>query len=114
MSKYDKAITYFEEAIRESDEIIAESSPRLKAELIEQKEHFLTALSALSEQANRWIPVIQRLPEEYTMVLAWEGDYAFRAEHVDGKWYEATHEPAYQSNITHWRPLPEGPKEVKP
>jgi len=51
MNKHDKAIKYFEEAIQESDEIIADCSPALQAELNKQKQHFTLALSALREQA---------------------------------------------------------------
>jgi hypothetical protein len=50
MSKYDKAIEYFDEAIRESDAIIAVCSPDLQAELTEQKAHFEVALAAMWEQ----------------------------------------------------------------
>ena len=45
MSEIKKAIAYFEDAIRESDEIIADCSETLQAELIEWK-----ALSA-----NWWL-----------------------------------------------------------
>lgn len=41
------AIAYFEEDIRESDEIISKCSPALQAELEEQKRHFVAALEAL-------------------------------------------------------------------
>lgn len=68
------------------------------------------ALTAWNRRADGWIPVSERLPEEYTMVLVWEGDYAFRAEHAEGKWYEATNEPISEHvNITHWMPLPPAP-----
>lgn len=41
------AIAYFEDAVRESDKIIADCSPALQAELTEQKQHFVVALEAL-------------------------------------------------------------------
>ena len=53
MSEFERAITYFEDAVRESDEIIKDCSPTLQAELNEQKQHFITGLEALREQAER-------------------------------------------------------------
>ena len=47
MKRLEKAIAYFEDAIRESDEIIAECSEELQEELTEQKEHFVVALDAM-------------------------------------------------------------------
>lgn len=45
--KYEKAIQYFEEAIRDSDQIIKQSPLELQVELIWQKKHFETALAAM-------------------------------------------------------------------
>lgn len=47
MDKYEQAIAYFEDAIKESDEIIADCTPELQAELTEQRGHFVTALETL-------------------------------------------------------------------
>lgn len=44
MNETEKAIAYFEDAVRESDEIIADCSPNLQADLTEQKQHFVVAL----------------------------------------------------------------------
>jgi hypothetical protein len=54
--KYDKAIAYFEDAVRESDEIISDCSEALQTELTEQRWHFVTALSALRAQQERENP----------------------------------------------------------
>lgn len=51
--KVKDAIAYFEDAIREGDEIIADCSPALQAELTKQKGHFVVALAALREQEQR-------------------------------------------------------------
>ncbi|HYE80852.1 MAG TPA: hypothetical protein VEG39_01660 [Clostridia bacterium] len=48
-SKLRSAIEYFEDAIRESDEIIEDCSEDLKAELINQKKHFETAVEAMKD-----------------------------------------------------------------
>lgn len=52
----EKAITYFEDAIHETDEIIADCSKRLQKELTEQKGYFEVALTAMRQvQANNHI-----------------------------------------------------------
>ena len=53
MNEIKRAIAYFEDAIRESDEIIADCSPALQVELTEQKEYFIVGVEALREQAER-------------------------------------------------------------
>lgn len=47
MNEIEAAIAYFKDAVRETDEIIADCSPDLQAELTEQKRHFVVALDAL-------------------------------------------------------------------
>lgn len=46
------AIAYFEDAVRDSNEIISECSPDLQAELEEQKRHFAVALEAMERLAH--------------------------------------------------------------
>jgi len=102
MSKHCEAIKYFEEAIQESDEIIAECTPALQAELANQKEHFVVALSALREKDTQWIPASERIPEDGDVVLMW---------HKDGFLMMAISIFDEMEDVTHWRPLPAGPKE---
>jgi len=49
MKKLEQAIAYFEDAIKESDEIIAECSEKLQKGLTEQKGHFETALKVMKK-----------------------------------------------------------------
>jgi len=49
MTKLEQAIAYFEDAIRESDEIIAECSEALQKELMDQKKHFEIALKIMKK-----------------------------------------------------------------
>ena len=49
MKKLEQAIAYFEDAIKESDEIIAECSEKLQKELTEQKKHFEVALKIMKK-----------------------------------------------------------------
>ena len=53
MNEITTAIAYFEDAMRETDEIIEDCSPALRAELDEQKEHFTVGVEVLREQAER-------------------------------------------------------------
>jgi hypothetical protein len=47
LGEIEKAIAYFEDAVNESDEIIADCTEALQAELTEQKKHFVVALEVL-------------------------------------------------------------------
>lgn len=78
------------------------------------------AISALREQEERrWIPATERLPRNYTPVLACIPSLAQTKQqtvhecHIgaDGEWHSAT-APAYREAVTHWMPLPKPPKEV--
>jgi hypothetical protein len=61
--KIHEAIAYFEDAIRESDEIIAECSEALKKELTEQKGHFEVALEAMKKQIPQKVKIWEGLNE---------------------------------------------------
>lgn len=74
MGEYQAAIVYFEDAIRESDEIIEDCSPNLKAELIEQKEHFVEALDAMRAQAEDEKPPVAQC--EYKLHYPREEGYS--------------------------------------
>jgi len=52
-----EAIAYFEDAVRESDEIISDCSEALQTELTEQRGHFVVALAALRAQQERENPL---------------------------------------------------------
>jgi len=73
------------------------------------------------EEAQRWIPVSERLPENYQRVIACGTDYANEpvgaAKFIDGKWYDqdvvdncGDWERLY--NVTHWLPLPAPPEAI--
>ena len=72
------------------------------------------AIEKLSDRnVGKWIPVTERLPEEYTRVIgfmAWKSMTAI--EYQNGKWYSIDHlEPLPDEAVTHWMPLPQPPKE---
>lgn len=78
----------------------------------------ITALRGYAAAAgDRWIPVSERLPNEYEQVVFWgpyfdnEPEFGFWTE--SRGWQEMTCEEAVQP-VTHWmplQPLPEPPKE---
>jgi hypothetical protein len=112
MNKYQQAIAYFEDAVRESDEIIADCSPALQAELTAQKNHFVVALEVMRK--NRWIPVSERLPEcdkrygETNVLVCMDDEFIATATYVKNKGFELW---AESGDVTYWMPLPEPPKE---
>lgn len=65
----------------------------------------------------QWIPVTERLPEQYVSVLVYIPSDAQlptvkEAYLVDGYWMTRMY--AYrEKEITHWMPMPDGPKEVE-
>ena len=66
--KIEEAVKWMEEAIQETTECFEECSPALQKELIEQKEVFELALTALRSMQKTtkpgWISVKERLPDD--------------------------------------------------
>lgn len=91
MDKYEQAIAYFEDAIKESDEIIADCSPDLQAELTEQKGHFVVALEVLREPSTLYVRVkpCHNLPESLKQLrgkCCTYGDISFdKFQHIQEK-----------------------------
>ena len=73
------------------------------------------AISALVR--DRWISVEERLPplfdETYLVALAWGGVGTMEFKHTGFHNY-GSFSPVPIGAVTHWRPLPEPPKEDKP
>lgn len=76
------------------------------------------AVAALREQEQRrWIPVEERLPQNYISVLV----YIPTAEPLpmvheayigdDGEWHSSIVYGVENEDVTHWMPMPEPPKE---
>jgi hypothetical protein len=71
------------------------------------------SLEEFAEPKNQWIPVSARLPEEYKMVLVWDGDNMFRAEMVNMPWHGIPDNTGFlPDSITHWRTMPKPPGGV--
>ena len=82
-------------------------------ELSRDRDSMNDANIALYGALPQWIPVTERLPEEYTRVIgfmAWKAMTAI--EYQNGKWHSINHlEPLPDEAVTHWMPLPEPPKD---
>ena len=87
------------------------------ASLERYKEALSMAVAALREQEKRrWIPVEERLPQNYISVLvciptaeplpmvheAYIGD--------DGEWHSSVFYGIENEDVTHWMPMPKPPK----
>ena len=60
------------------------------------------------QEATKWIPVTERLPEKEKRVVAYKG-YSFLAKIVGNQWFDVEWN-CYRYGVTHWMPLPEPPK----
>ena len=78
------------------------------------------AADAIEELSKpRWIPVTERLPEEWKSVLTYQpyvGDEEKPLIRVSwyigvGSWRECERANKLELPVTHWMPLPEPPKE---
>lgn len=65
------------------------------------------------ERKREWIPVTERLPEEYTRAIGYMAWKAMTAiEYQNGRWYLVDHlAPLPDKAVTHWMPLPKPPEE---
>ena len=58
---------------------------------------------------SKWIPVTERLPEQYESVIVWTSDRELGEAQFDGERFEWCADEAF-ADVTHWMPLPEPPK----
>lgn len=80
---------------KDSQRVIADLSNRLKDVLNQE----------------RWIPVIEKYPQLYTVVLLFYPRYGRLVGFRDGNYYSNECGNPLPSSPTHWRELPEPPKE---
>lgn len=124
----EEAIKWMEEAIVDTKEFFDQCSPALQKELIEQKEVFELAISAIRAAPKHldreaWVSVDDKLPQDEKEVLAY---YGFN--HGDGDlgmrfmgtltYFAHDPEPHWQHKstgitVTHWMPLPEPPEKLE-
>jgi len=70
-------------------------------------------------EKNEWIPVTERLPDAEVEVLTWSegGDLRVSARDEKGCFWSRCMDSCgccdgYDQNITHWRPMLEGPPKA--
>ena len=75
------------------------------------------AIAAIREQEERrWIPVTERLPQNYISVLVYlPGERPHPTVHEayiggDGEWHSSVVYGVENEDVTHWMQLPEPPK----
>ena len=59
---------------------------------------------------RRWVPVGERLPDNEMPVMVLSAGIAFIACASWGRWLDLGGIDRNLSNVTHWQPLPPGPK----
>lgn len=108
--KIEEAVKWMEEAIQETTECFEQCSPTLQKELIEQKEVFELAISALRSMPETtkpgWISVKERLPDDENQKCLWL--WEDKEITLNEAWAVRGWIPR---NITHWMPLPKPPEE---
>lgn len=96
-------------ALNETLDAAADAIEELQAQLMYSND----AAKAIAEKVPKWIPVTERLPEEYVNVLC----YCSRNKQYGcGEWSKEDNGTIYWSDLngmipTHWMPLPTPPKE---
>ena len=101
-------------ALSEIEYLAGFNGDKAKIEAVEEACYI--AIAAL--KAQEWTPSSERMPEAYILVLGHlvRGDVSqvclvYRNDNND--WWLNVHESAW-GEVTHWRELPEGPREGKP
>jgi hypothetical protein len=60
-----------------------------------------------------WIPVVERLPPDRTVVLAWSGKRVAFGYISDGNWIDTLYGWVIPNGPTHWMPFPAPPTDGK-
>lgn len=95
---------------------MADDNTGLRQALAEAREVLRNREAELAEfeQAHRWIPVRERMPEDGAAVLAYghrRGDARLRVvERWGSDWVCIASGAVVADYVTHWMPLPKGPE----
>lgn len=129
--RYEKLVTRLRKRAKELPERFSKNEENIRlflaaADAIEStsKAYQMMAEAYEAEVTNpKWIPVTERMPEEYTDVLCYYeyfryGDYNCmfrtidRGYYGDGRWGGEAGQ-GHKNKVLAWMPLPELPTEVK-
>ena len=89
-----------------------EDELRARIAELEAESDQLTARLCQERQDDKWIPVSERLPEDWTMVLFTNGVTRGIGQFDKDGFYDYWYEYSFNKPVTHWMPLP-NPPEVK-
>jgi hypothetical protein len=91
---------------------------RLELDAADKEIERLTS-SATASGKPAWIASADRVPDTWAYCLVWDGHDVWQASYqlkdggsngrIAGKWYDL-HDGLDLVGITHWMPMPEGPK----
>lgn len=91
---------------------------RNETNIVEYREAIPMAIAALREQEKRrWIPVDERLPQNYISVLVYiptaEPLHMVHEAYIgeDGEWHSSVFYGIENEDVTRWMPMPKTPKE---
>lgn len=83
-------------------------------ECAKEHEQLANWLEELQErrEADRWIPVSERLPEDFCVVLVYcpQFDNIYRVFREGDAWHQFSTSDVLMQAVTHWRPLPKAPE----
>lgn len=77
-----------------------------------QKEIIADHLIANGVTVQKWIPVTERLPEQYEAVIGWTGNTMGEVQLSHGDEFIWVDDDGWNNTapVTHWMPFPEPPK----
>ena len=99
--------------VTEVDEAWARGFNACRAAMLAAAPHDTPALNPVQSVVTvpgKWIPVSERMPENDGAYLCWDNSYVTTYAFIFGAWQA---NQFIAKNITHWMPLPAGPKEVQ-
>lgn len=100
------AASYDERIVIQDAKDAADAIEELQAQLMYSND----AAKAIAEKVPRWIPVTERLPEEYEYVLC-RTDYGMEVGYHRDEWGQDEWTTGKLGSgtidVTHWMPLPE-------
>lgn len=76
------------------------------------KQAIIDGKTNFSRTKEEWIPVSERLPEDFCVVLVYcpQFDNIYRVFRESDAWHQFSTSDVLMQAVTHWRPLPKAPE----